>query len=255
MKYNEVIKTVNTEKALKSLGLEVRKNGSYLYFPCPVCRNEAAIRYYGDKKNISYCPTCKAGSNIVSIVSLIKGLEFQEAKKFLIEKAIGEDKPIERELNLNYELEWCDLMEKEGLNRELCEGIGIGKPKGKTMLSGCVAFTVHNEVGLKIAYYGIRIADRRPIFHNSFNPELYLYSYHATEKEEEVIVTTDMFSCVRHLAEGKQAICNFGLPYLSSRQMELISAFRFITFEWGFEEKDQIMFSAAKNIKTYHRFL
>lgn len=255
MKYLKAIQTISTEKALKVLGLTIRKNGAYLYFPCPVCGNETAIRYYGDKKNISYCPDCKTGSNIVSLACKVKGMEFQEAKNFLIEKAITVDKPIDREINLTYELEWCDLMEKEGLNRELCEAIGIGKPKGKTMLSGCVAFSVHNEAGLKIAYYGIRIADRRPIFHKSFNPELYFLGYHAAEKDQEIIVTTDIFSCIRHLAEGNQAIRNFGLPYLSSRQMELLLPFQFVTLEWLFTEKNEIMLNVAQNLKGYCRFL
>jgi predicted RNA-binding Zn-ribbon protein involved in translation (DUF1610 family) len=255
MKYQEAIQTINTERALAVLGLTVKKNGAYLYFPCPTCGNEAAIRHYGEKKNISYCPSCKSGDNIISLACKAKGMEFQEAKAFLIEKAAVVDKPIDQELKLNYELEWCDLMEKEGLNRELCQTIGIGRPKGKTMLSGCVAFTVHNEAGVKIAYYGIRIADRRPIFHKSFNPELYLFGYHAADPEEEVLVTTDLFSCLRHLAEGKQATCNFGLPYLSVRQMDLLSPFRLITFEWLFAEKNEIMLSVAQNIKPYHRFV
>jgi hypothetical protein len=100
------------------------------------------------------------------------------------------------------------------------------------MLSGCVAFTVHSEGGVKVAYYGIRIGDRKAVFHKSFNPELYLFGYHAADQDEEVLVTTDMFSCVRHLAEEKQSVCNFGLPYLSPRQLELISPFPRITFEW-----------------------
>jgi hypothetical protein len=165
------------------------------------------------------------------------------------------NQPIEDELNLNYELEWCPEMEKEGLDRELCERLGVGRPKGRTMLSGSIAFIVRNEEGLKIAYYGIRIADRHPIFHKTFNPETYLYGYHATDQGEEIAVTTDMFSCLRHLAEGKQAVCNFGLPYLSAKQLQLLSSFPFVTFEWLFSEKKEIMLSVAQNPKAYHRFV
>jgi hypothetical protein len=255
MKYPEAMQTINTERALLFLGLSVKKNGSYINFPCVVCGNESAIRYHGEKKNVAYCSTCKAGTNIIAMTVKMKGIDFQEAKKLLVEKTAATEEPIQEKLSLKYELEFTPQMEKDGLSKELCETIGVGKPKGKTMLSGCIAFTVCNEGGLKIAYYGIRIADSRPTFHKSFNPELYLFGYHATDKDEEVLVTTDMFSCLRHLAQGQQSVCNFGLPYLSSRQIELLSPFPQITFEWLFTDKKDIMLSVAQNLKAYHRFL
>ena len=255
MKYSEAMQAINTEKALSFVGLTATKNGSYLNFLCPKCQAEAAMRYFGDKKNVSYCPSCKIGDNIIAIVARLKGIEFQEAKNLLVEKTAGVDKPIENELGLNYDLEWCDLMEKEGLDKELCERLGVGKPKGKTMMSGAVAFTIYDEKGLKIAYYGIRTSDRRAVYHKSFNPELYLYHLNNVGPREEVWITTDMFSCLRHLAGGRQCVCNFGLPYLSSRQMELLSSFAQITFEWLFTEKNEIMLSVAQNLKTYHRFV
>ncbi len=255
MKYPEAMQTINTERALLLLGLSFKKNGSYLNFPCVKCGNESAIRYHGEKKNVAYCPTCKAGTNIIAMAVMVKDIDFQEAKNLLIEKTVATEEPIQEKLSLTYELEFTPQMENEGLSKELCEAIGVGKPKGKAMLSGCTAFTVHNEVGLKIAYYGIRIADHRPMFHKSFNPELYLYGYHATNKGEEVLVTTDMFSCLRHLAQGEQSVCNFGLPYLSSRQMELLYPFPRITFEWLFTDKKDIMLNVAQNLKAYHRFV
>ncbi|OPY73239.1 MAG: hypothetical protein A4E62_00555 [Syntrophorhabdus sp. PtaU1.Bin002] len=255
MKYPEAMQAIATEKALSFLGLTARKNGSYLNFPCIDCGNESAIRYYGERKNVAYCSTCKAGTNIIAMAVKLKGIDFQEAKKLLVEKTATTEETIQEKLSLKYELEFTIDMEKEGLSKELCDTVGVGRPKGKTMLSGCIAFTIHNETGLKVAYYGIRISDRRPKFHQSFNPELYLFAYHVADKNEEVLVTTDMFSCLRHLAQGEQAICNFGLPYLSSRQMELLSPFPYITFEWLFTDKKDIMLNVAQNLKAYHRFV
>lgn len=254
MKYQEAMQAINTEKALQFLGLFCRKNGGYLYFPCIVCGNEAVIRFYGEKKNVAYCPNCKAGTNIVTMTVKLKGVEFQEAKNLLLEKTANTDRPIEDELSLNYELEWTKEMEKVGLDEETCKRFRVGRPKGRTMLSGTVAFTVHNEKGIKVAYFGID-KEGRPKFHKSFNPESYLYAYHLADPEQEVIVTTDLFTCLRHLAEKKKAVCNFGLPYLSARQLELLSPFRQITFEWLFEEKKDVMLNVAQNLKAYHRFV
>lgn len=250
MKYQTAIQAIDTEKALSLLGLESKKEGAYIRFLAP-CGHEVVIKCYGEKKNVIYCPECKKGSNIFQLALDMKGIDYAD----LVQKASRPARPIEEALSLNYDLEWCAEMEKEGLDRELCQQIGVGKPKGKTMLSGCIAFTVHNEAGMKIAFYGIRIADRRPIFHRSFNPELYLFGYNAADTREEVLVTTDMFSCLRHMAGGKQSVCNFGLPYLSSRQLELLAPFPLITFEWFFADKKEIMLNVAQNLKTYHRFV
>ncbi len=38
------------------------------------------------------------------------------------------------------------------ISEQLATDIGVGVPQGKTMLSGCVAFTIHDEQGMKIAY-------------------------------------------------------------------------------------------------------
>ncbi len=88
------------------------------------------------------------------------------------------------------------LMTQEGFDKKLCEKLGVEKPKGKTMLSGCVAFTVYSA-GKKIVYYGIRLSDQNPVCHKSFNPELCLYNYQADSAEEEVWLTTDMLHCLK----------------------------------------------------------
>jgi len=252
MKYNEAMQAIDTEKALTLLGLEVKPNGSYLDFISPECGHENSIRYHGEKKNVAYCPTCKKGSNIIALTSLVKKIEFQDAKNMLIEKATYTDKPIEEELNLNYTLEWCVGMEKQGLNQELCEKLGVGKPKGKTMLSGHVVFTVFNEQGLKIAYYGLK--DGKPKFHQSFNPENYLYGYNGIDPREEVWITRDMFNCLRIIHSGKQSLCNFGLPYLSTKQYLLLSNCDRIVFEWSGDKRD-IAYSNIASLKTFYRFV
>jgi hypothetical protein len=250
MRYADAIQSVDTEKALSILGFQPKKEGAYVRFIGP-CGHEVVIRCYGEEKNLIYCPECKKGSNIFQLALETKGVDYAD----LVEKTSKSNRPIENKLSLNYELEWCAEMEKEGFDKELCERLHVGRPKGKAMLSGCIAFTVHNGNGLRIAYYGIRIVGGKPIIHKSFNPEFYLFGYHLADQGQEVTVPTDMFSRLRHLTEGKQALCNFGLPYLSQRQMELLSAFPLVSFEWFFEEKADVMLNVAQHLKTYHRFV
>lgn len=254
MKYSEAMASINTERALRLLDLTLRVNGNYIYFPCVECGKESAIRFYGMKKNVAYCPACKTGRNIIGIAAKIKGIGFQDAKNFLVEKASVIEKPIEEQLNVSGNLEWCEFMAEEGLNQELCENMEVGKWKGKGIMAGHVAFTVHNEHGVKVAYYGIHIPDKRVKFPSNFNPELYLYNYHNINHHEEVWITRDMFNCLRIIYSGKQAVCNFGLPYISPKQYILLSNIDRVTIDWPGDKRDTAMSNIAQ-MKTFSRFV
>jgi predicted RNA-binding Zn-ribbon protein involved in translation (DUF1610 family) len=252
MKYNEAMQTIDTEKALTYLGFTFNRNGSYLEFPCPTCGNKSFIRYHGEKKNVSYCKTCK-GNNIIALAVKVKGIEFQEAKKLLLEKATYYDKEIEDELNLNYDLQYGVLLKNYGITEELAKKLGIGFPKGRTMLSGKLTFTVHNEKGIKVAYVGVD-PDGKMKFHKSFNPELYLLGYHLIDPTKEIWVTNDMFTWMVLMGEGKQALSNFFLPYVSIKQYFLLNQLDRITFNWK-GERSNVAFSNILLLKTFYRFV
>jgi hypothetical protein len=252
MKYPEAMQTIDTEKALIYLGFEPKANGSYLDFLCPACLNKASIRYHGQKKNVSYCQTCNKGSNIIAIAVQVKGIEFQDAKNLLLEKATYTDKEIEEELNLNYDLVYGAVMEKYQISEELATYLGIGFPKGRTMLSGKLTFTVHNERGIKVAYVGID-PDGRIKFHKSFNPEYYLLGYHLIDRTKEVWITNDMFTWMNLMGEEKQALCNFFLPYLSTKHYFLLNQCDKVIFDWK-GARDNVAFSNIMLLKTFYHF-
>ena len=56
----------------------------------------------------------------------VKGIDFQEAKRLLVQEAAAPEEPIQEKLGLNYQLEFTPQMEKDGLSKELCETIGVG---------------------------------------------------------------------------------------------------------------------------------
>jgi hypothetical protein len=98
------------------------------------------------------------------------------------------------------------------------------------MLAGCIAFIILDKERDPIAYYGMRIKDQRPVFHKSFNPELYLYNYHRIEDFSEVFFTTDIWKCLEIISKGGQAVCNFGLPYLSPSHTEMLQRFNSVLY-------------------------
>ena len=66
----------------------------------------------------------------------------------MLSKAIVQTaKPIAEEISRSYDLGYPKFLEEQGIPDALCKEYGIGQPKGRTMLAGCVAFTVHGAEG------------------------------------------------------------------------------------------------------------
>ncbi|MFA4918283.1 MAG: hypothetical protein WC581_03415 [Thermodesulfovibrionales bacterium] len=253
MKYIDTLNAVDTVKALKLLNLEGNLQGAYVKYPCQKCGKTAVIKAYGEKKNLWYCPDCKKSGHIISMVMDLNECDWETAKKLLQEKACFTGGKLTKELTLTYELEYDKSLDIMGISQETCKTLGVGKPKGKTMLSGTISFTVTDN-DKKIAYYGVRIKDGKHIFHNSFNPELYLLYYDRIEPDNEVYFTTDMFDCLKLWDSGYQAVCNFGLPYLSQEHFKLMNKFLMISIRLK-DHEEEIAFQALRNLQMYFRIL
>ncbi len=248
MVYKEALRQINTKRALELLGEKPQQEGSYFTFQCP-CGAKAVIKTFGEKKNLYYCETCKHGGNIIGLAMALKGMEYLQAKEYLLEKAVPIQEPPD-ELKLDYELEYCELLDKEGVSPETARRLGVGKPKGRTMLSGHIVFTVYDG-DKKVAYYGISTADRMPKFHKSFNPENHLYQF---SPAEEAWLTTDMLKCLLLIQSGKPAFCNFGLPYLSPQHYELLNQCERVNIDWQFTDRKEIAVGVAQ-LTCFHRFV
>jgi hypothetical protein len=83
MNHRQTLQAVDTIKGLALLGTEGTGNGSYISFPCPKCHEKAVFKAYGEKKNVWYCPKCKAAGNIVSLAMESTGVQWEEAKQIL----------------------------------------------------------------------------------------------------------------------------------------------------------------------------
>jgi len=256
MNYVNTLQAVDTMKALSLVGIEGGQSGAYIRYPCTKCEEgSAVIRAYGEKKNVWYCPECKRSGQIISLLMDKKEITWEEAKQLLTDKAITYPaSKLTKEISLAYELEYDNYLELQGISQDVCKELGIGRPKGKTMLSGCIAFAIY-EQDKKIAYYGIRIKDGKPIFHHSFNPELYLYNYNRVDTGQDVYFTTDMLDCVKLLSRGQQAVCNFGLPYLSTTHFALLKQCKYVSFAYEMKYLDEICFQAVKNLQNFMRIV
>lgn len=117
------------------------------------------------------------------------------------------------------------------------------------MLAGCLTFAVRNESGLKVAYYGIRLKNQQHVYHKTFNPELYLYGLNLVK--DYVILVKDMVNCVKRIAKGEPAICNFGLNYISPFQCKLLNNMDRVDITI----QPEMALLLATQLSTYHRFV
>jgi hypothetical protein len=97
--------------------------------------------------------------------------------------------------------------------------------------------------------------DHKPVFHSSFNAELYLYNYHRIDLETDVHFTTDMFDCIRILSSGRQSVCNFGLPYLSTEQIPPLRTFEYVSFDYSVTHSNELARQLTTNLQNYVRIL
>ena len=64
---------------------------------------------------------------------------------------------------------------------------------------------------------------------------------------------TDLFDCVRRWEIGEQAICNFGLPYLSATHLDLLNRLPNVEFLVSEERKKEFAIQALE-LKTWYKF-
>jgi len=226
MLYKQALQAIDPLKALNAMGLNPEVTGSYLKFDC-FCGKKAMLKLFGVKKNLWYCPDSKHGGNIISLYIKQMGVEYKDAVRQLVQSSGISPPPVTEELSLTYNLVCTKEVKNLGIDEEFCKQYEIGVPKGKTMLSGCLTFLIRNEEGKKIAYYGLNLKSGKQVFAKSFNPELYLYNFHRTNGE--AILVTSFYDWIRFTLDGKTAICNFSLPYLSDRQQSLIQQLNRLT--------------------------
>ena len=252
MNYKNALQVIDPSRALGIMKMNQETSGAYIKFDS-LCGHKALVKTFGDKKNLWYCPDCKTGGNIISLYIKQMGVQYDEAVRQLVELAGTTQAPITDELSLNYELQYLKGLEKLDISEEFCKEYGIGQPKGKTMLSGCLAFTVKNEEGMKVAYYGINLNSLKNVFHKSFNPELYLFNIDKALKAKKAVVVNSLLTWIAYESTGTTAVCNFGLPYLSAHQLKLLGMLDEFEFDSSFMAKFAIDFFNAGFIPTFKR--
>lgn len=260
MNYITAMQRIDPATVLKALKIDYCYDGSYVKFKCDCGSEAASFKAIGKKRNLFFCPSCKANGNIFTFAMEKKGIELNDRKQAVnpqeYEKVkkwlIGLSPTIKRlnvELQLNYTLEFNEKIESYGLTQDFCAIHGIGQVQGRSMLAQCLVFTIRNEKGVKIAYIGKKFKGGKLEYHKSFNPEMYIYGMNLDFNGKPVVVTPDLVECAVLLQDGKPAVCNFGLPYLSEFQIGLLNTLDRVDL------KIQPNLETSKSLKVYHKYI
>jgi predicted RNA-binding Zn-ribbon protein involved in translation (DUF1610 family) len=238
---------------MELLGLEVTQAGKYVHFDCPECNKKAVSACYGEKKNLWICPECRAKGNIISLTMKLKGLPYEEAKTLLESKAVSlAVTKITDELNLILELYPHESI--KDFSPEFCQDYGIGYCR-KGIMAGHIAIPVHDENGMKVAYVGVNAKTGKLKFPKNFNPDFYLWNCHRAHPDIEVYFTTSLMDALKIIQDDKQAVSNFGLPYISSEQLKLIQDFKMVSLFLEIDYIRDISYQLATQTMFFHRFL
>ncbi|MHC1728018.1 MAG: hypothetical protein AB9866_18790 [Syntrophobacteraceae bacterium] len=223
--FTALLSQLPTAAVLDLIGLEPKINGNYLYVPCQTenCEGSVAFCSRGEKQNLGYCPKCKKGTNLLKYAEKRSGQPIREVAELLAKQVLkiqttDRNKP----LPLDYALEPAHYPE------EYCREMELGICR-KGILAGHYAYAVHNDKGVKIAYVGWNLKDKKWKLPKQLDPLAVLYNLHRIEGST-VYVTSLIEECVWLFSYGIPVVATFGNEILTGRQIELISRFKFITF-------------------------
>ena len=152
--FAELVPSLPTAAVLDFLDAPYKEDGKYLKTECPDCKSVLSFCTFGQKKNIGFCTGEKKGMNLLQFASKRSGNTVREMAELLVTQLLKlrtqQNKPIELAIELDYL--------RSGYHPHMSEHMEIGYCK-KGVLSGHVAYSVHNEKAEKIVYVGKSVKD------------------------------------------------------------------------------------------------
>lgn len=168
-------------------------------------------------KNLYFNPTGEDKGSIINFLALHKGIDLRSAAKEIKDHFLKEVKEPVREIP-NLELHYCPFLKDKGFSEELCKQYEIGLVKQHSIISGRIAFKTYNELGNHSGYVAFHPKKEEWFFPKGFKRTLY---NPAKFKDGEVLVTTDIFTCLNLLSENKRAVSLIGKTMTETQEAQL----------------------------------
>lgn len=230
LSFAEIKDNVSIEQALPLVGIALKKHGSQLRGVCPICKDGGDRAFVvTPAKGVYYCfGKCRAGGDMLTLVSRVKNCSVREAAEF-IGASMGipgkrseaaatvprDSSPQPRSGKeglkpLEYLLSSHEAVQALGVMAETCGHFGAGfAPKG--IMRGRLAIPIHDRAGTLLAYCGRAVKEETPtlIFPNGFRPDTVIFNGHRIEQGDTIYVARDPLQVLLAFEHGVTNVVSF----------------------------------------------
>lgn len=231
--FNTLVSQLPVSGVLEILSVEAQQQGSSIKAPCfkDGCGGSISFTTRGAKQGLGFCVKHRGGCNILQYANNLRKSEtLRETAEwlngeFLNLKKTSPNQEFNREIPLGWHnsmLEYCD--------QELAKEMEVGLVTGKSILSGHIAFAVHDPDGIKLGYVGKNLKTKEWKTPAKLDTSVLLYNMHRVTWSDEVFITREIETAIKYWQYGLPIVAAFGQNFLTGNQVDLIRRFKKLTF-------------------------
>ena len=180
------------------------------------------------EKNLFFTPKDpeKKGS-IINFVSQNKGIGLREAASLLKEQFLTqkEDNVPKRDIP-NLTLLYDEYIVTRKIDTTIATEYEVGLVKQRSIVSGRIAFKMHDADGISTGYIGYKVADNSWFFPKGFKRKL--YNFHRAKEYNSVIVTMDPFDALWIISLGYKNTVSLVGQSMTTEQEQQLEHFEYI---------------------------
>ncbi len=165
--------------------------------------------------------------SVINFLAHYKQIDLREAASLLKSQFLSdiiEIKP-KREIP-QLKLDWDSYIEERGITEEIAKEYEIGFVKQRSIVTGRIAFKIHDHTGKLVGYIGYKKEDESWFFPKGFKRPL--YNVFRLEDTKSVIVTTDPFDALRMASLGIKEVVSLLANSMTAQQEEQLIKFNYI---------------------------
>jgi hypothetical protein len=180
------------------------------------------------EKNMFFVPdNDDLKGSVINFVAHYKEVDLREAASILKKHFLSKTKEKKPKRDIpNLTLDWHDYLGERGIKPEIAEKYQAGLVKERSIVTGRIAFKIHDSKGKHIGYIGYKVEDGSWFFPKGFKRPL----YNANDLNEKlcVIVTVEPFDTLRLASLGFKQVASLLANSMTAEQEEQLKQFKYI---------------------------
>lgn len=238
--FKQVKEAATAEQVIRYLNLILKQQGDTFRGSCHLCKNSDQRAFLiTSSKRLFHCFKCKAGGDMLKLVSESKGLAVRDAALELAKfcgvetpptkpvPATGSPQPDRKGFDADKYAAGLDpahaSLEPLGVSAETLRDWKAGfSPSGVNR--GRLALPICGKEGSVLAYCGRALGDQQPalIFPNGVNPAEYIFGAHRV-KEGELFLVREPLDVLKAADNGIENVVSFLTEGITSAQLQYLS--------------------------------